>query len=488
MDKIKNMNRINFLNVGAIMRVRSMMIAVVIVFVMMLLASCGSGGLKGTYVACNDAAKQNCIAKFEFQAEEEKSFLGEVFKKNTVKIYFGVMGYSMGVAAELRYKLKGERLIIEGGIPGVDAGSIEFKYNKATDEISMNVDYAFDMLGEIASHFGKTEGQKDTIKMAAEALKNKNKEETTPRWNKSGNCETKDVLTNPPTQGENDSSPGVKKGKLIFLTHGLNDNKGECFAETVKYLKKNGNYHDYGRVSASYVKENENKSQYINQLTDEGKNVLVRLEFSEGNLSFAKQLEEMGKMLAIFDGQNADVVFVGHSMGGLASINYGVEYAGTYKDKKIKIITVSTPFNPNNYAKFAWDNKYNPNVISTLIVILQNVGDAHRDLGGVGDAFSNLRNKWNENRKDIELHTIGIIGSSNNVIDRNDRGDGIIDIYTQLGAVPDWGNISSQFTITRNDNNNAKLDFVDTSDLYHHCKSSNLPQVANRINDIINKN
>ena len=268
-----------------------------------------------------------------------------------------------------------------------------------------------------------------------------------------------------------------KKGKLIFLTHGLNDNIGACFQETVIILLGYDNYRHYGRVSASYVRKNENKSQYINQLIDEGKNVLVNLEFSEGNLSFAKQLEEMRKMVAIFHGHNAsNVVFVGHSMGGLAGINYGVEYADTYKGKKIKIITVSTPFSANNYAIFEHFRNWG------------RITGAQWDLAGFSIALPNLKSKWIEYKRNIgsiELHTIGIIGSSNNVKDRNNRGDCIIDVDTQLGA--DWGIISSQYTITRNNNNSEKIDVWDTKDPYHHCNTDNLPQVAKRIKEIVEK-
>ena len=385
----------------------------------------------GTYTAVNEIAKRLHYAKFDFAGG------------NKVKGHIGVNGTPLGVVYEFIYTLNGKTLSLsEAG----KNGSVEFIYDKVKDQIllSTGVD-------------------------SYEAV-----------WGKEGTAYEPPKPENPVIP-----LPTPKKGQLIFLTHGLNDNKGTCFQETVITLLGYDNYHHYGRVSASRVSPDENKSQYINQLTDEGQNVLVRLEFSNATMSFAMQLEEMRKMVAIFHGHNANVVFVGHSMGGLASINYGVEYADTYKNiKKIKIITVSTPFNDNNWAKVGvLKDVLKDGAIETVHKFFT---DAKWDLGGLNYALSNLKNKWNKykgNIADLELHTIGIIGSSDNVKDRENRGDGIIDIDTQLGA--DWGNISSQDTITRGDNNSAKIDIGDMGDPYHHCNTSNLLKVAERIKEIV---
>jgi len=169
-------------------------------FVLLTLVSCGTGGLEGTFIPKNDAAKQNYFAKFEFQPEEEFSFLGSVFKKNTVKIYMGVMGIAMPVAYEMRYSLKGDRLIIEGGIPGVDGGSVEFNYNKEKNEISMNVDYAFDMLGAM---FGGSSGQ-----IGSQTISNDLKEKITPKWGKVGTFDP----NNPNQENDNGGNSGNGQG------------------------------------------------------------------------------------------------------------------------------------------------------------------------------------------------------------------------------------------------------------------------------------
>ena len=145
-------------------------IAPIMVFVLVFLASCGSGGLDGTYVACNDAAKQNYFAKFEFQPEEEFNLFDKVFKKNTVKVYMGMMGIAMPMAYEYRYSLKGSKLLIEGGIPGVDGGSIELTYNKERDEISLDI---YDELGSIAQQIGDHHDQREEINAQLEHRREK---------------------------------------------------------------------------------------------------------------------------------------------------------------------------------------------------------------------------------------------------------------------------------------------------------------------------
>jgi len=160
-------------------------IAPIAVLIITLFASCGSGGLDGTYIPKNSAAKNNNFAKFVFN-DGTVSFLDKVFQKNTVKVYMGVMGIAMPMAYEYSYSLKGDKLIIEAGIPGVSAGSIEFTYNKANDEISMNMDAAFDILGGLASSIGSSTGNKVDGKEVSNALKSDFEKEVTPVWGKEG--------------------------------------------------------------------------------------------------------------------------------------------------------------------------------------------------------------------------------------------------------------------------------------------------------------
>ena len=133
-----------------------------------LFVSCGTGGLDGTYVPKNCAAKNNMIAKLVFN---EKEASGD-FKLNdnpftvsgggnTVKIYMGTMDIAMPMALEGRYSLEGNKLSIEGGIPGINGTSLEFTYNKAKDEISLLTGMFDGALDEFAPVWGK-EGTFDT--------------------------------------------------------------------------------------------------------------------------------------------------------------------------------------------------------------------------------------------------------------------------------------------------------------------------------------
>jgi uncharacterized protein YjdB len=88
-----------------------------------LFTSCG-GGLQGTYVAKNDAAKQSMFAKF-------------VFKGNKVKVIMGVPGIEMPGGYEYGFSRKGNRVKIEMKVMGTSMGSIDLEYNEDTDELRL---------------------------------------------------------------------------------------------------------------------------------------------------------------------------------------------------------------------------------------------------------------------------------------------------------------------------------------------------------------
>ena len=113
------------------------------------------------------------------------------------------MGIPMPAAEELTYSLKGDKLIIEGGIPGVNRQSIELSYDKATDQISLNMDYAFDILGGIAQQIGDHYDQLEEINAQLGHRKEKKANinanqvsqglkqlvgDVSPKWSKSGKC------------------------------------------------------------------------------------------------------------------------------------------------------------------------------------------------------------------------------------------------------------------------------------------------------------
>ncbi|GHT32008.1 hypothetical protein AGMMS49574_14750 [Bacteroidia bacterium] len=326
-----------------------------------------------------------------------------------------------------------------------------------------------------------------------------------------------------------------QKGKLIFLTHGLNSDV-TCFEKTVESLKSNKNkYYDLGYVT---MKDNVkspkiwrlddpivNVKDVINTQTNKGANVLVRIELSAGNLSFNEQFSQMDEMVKEFEGHFADVVFIGHSMGGLASIRYGMYYAENNPEKEIKIITVDTPYQPNNYARTVWGGKDEiPGLISNFSawVAKQQRGDAHRDLGGFADEngnypLSGLRNDWNQYKKNsgtAELYAISVSMYSKSEIRWSSIGDGIVDIPAQQGDfrkellnVGKWENVTLQETIFGTGISKIGIDIAtavlsgnyflllfsdlggtnDTNNLYYHSNTPKLDKVISQINDVIDR-
>ena len=305
---------------------------------------------------------------------------------------------------------------------------------------------------------------------------------------------------------------------VIFMTHGLDDS-AYCFVGTdggaIKNLKNdnpskyisfgvvtagrgdaNGQYYTGSDQAGLYMNDDVREkgielfgrdfqndpakvAQLMDYYTDQGIDVLIRTEFSAGNLSFDTQLTQFGEMVDRFGNFKDDVTFLGHSMGGLASINYGVDYAlkEENKNKQVNIITISIPYVANNWSK---DKN-----VATLGAYA-----ALRDLSSK-KAIGKIKDKWEKYKKDegtAELYAIGIVATApgnGKDSDREKRGDGIMSLSDQLGG--DWNSayISETFTITGN--GKTKIDVWDTGDSYHHMNTPRLPEVAKHINNLINK-
>ncbi|MDR0810667.1 MAG: hypothetical protein LBN23_00080 [Paludibacter sp.] len=150
-----------------------------------LLVSC-SGGMSGTYIPKNETAKTMSLTKI-------------VFKGSTVKVYMGMPSIAgmpqmdLGTAIELRYKLEGGKVIIEGGIPGINGQSIEFQYNKKEEELSLLKGMFGGGLDEYAPVWGKegsfdpnekqTETSAETKNIPAKKEGNTQSENNTNSWN-----------------------------------------------------------------------------------------------------------------------------------------------------------------------------------------------------------------------------------------------------------------------------------------------------------------
>ena len=315
------------------------------------------------------------------------------------------------------------------------------------------------------------------------------------------------------------SGKGKDKGQVIFLTHGLADSAG-CFQQTIKNLKlitsekyislgvittgrgsdssqyytgsdRPGIYYN-DEVREKMIQEygedaGKNPDKYVSRIidyyTERGYNVLIRTEFSQGNLSFEFQKIEMGVMVGKFEGHKADVTFIGHSMGGLASINYGMRYATLHPTKQVTVITVDTPYHKNTYAAAVWDN-----AIGFIGAIAgQKRGLAHRDLGGYSDALEKLKNSWNSYKgTNIELYAINVSMYSKNLEPNwSSKGDGIVSIPSQQGV--GWNRVNVQATIfgTGQGKPLSLEDAANTDHLYHHTNTPKRMEVATQINKLI---
>ena len=96
----------------------------ILLLMMTLFVSCG--GLDGTYIAKNDAAKQGMYQKF-------------IFKGGKVRVIMGAMGIQMPGGYEYGFKREGDKISIELGVPGtaMSLGGVDLHYDEKNDEISL---------------------------------------------------------------------------------------------------------------------------------------------------------------------------------------------------------------------------------------------------------------------------------------------------------------------------------------------------------------
>ena len=174
--------------------------------------------------------------------------------------------------------------------------------------------------------------------------------------------------------------------------------------------------------------------------------------------------------------------FVGHSMGGLASINYGVDYAANNSGKDVDIITISTPYEDNVWASSVW--------LATPLISKYNDFHAYRDLGGYNDfggknAMDLLAKKWEQYRKleNINLFAIGVTKAANESVDEQNRiGDGIVPTDVQLGGSYV---VNGSKEIKNMEDESWMPDVANIKNDYYHVNTPDLIEVIEIINDQI---
>ena len=267
-----------------------------------------------------------------------------------------------------------------------------------------------------------------------------------------------------------------KRGRVVFMQHGLDGIVGENpdkasdqyieFQKMVEGLKgktaKNGfEFESLGIITKrkksinnlketnTFITDKDDKNStylFFNDYRDkerakeigmsaliyektENKNILIRTEFSTGQTSFENQRNEMAKIVSMVGkiDDEIDVTFIGHSMGGIVSINYGIDYAKLNRNKDIDIITISTPYDTNFLAKMKSDTP------------------AREDLASESTRKA-LIEKWDKKTENIELCAIGVAKAG---LEDSFRaifmGDSIVNLRSQLGY--NFNNISSRYLV-----------------------------------------
>ena len=338
---------------------------------------------------------------------------------------------------------------------------------------------------------------------------------------------------------KNEQNQKSKRGRVIFLQHGLSgiaglNNSywaGEQYTEfevMVKNLKgetaKNGfKFESLGIITKrkTSIKEIKNKNTYnnsidgstylffndvkdkekadkigINNLIYEKtkeKNILIRTEFSTGQRSFAIQLEEMKDIVNMIGklSDEIDVTFIGHSMGGIASINYGIDYAKENLNKNIDIITISTPYRSNSLAQIAANLELPADIISPVVnTAFKGIGvgiftEAKEDLSSE-ERRKELIQKWKKRTRNIELCAIGVSKAG---LEHDERaielGDGVVDLESQLGG--DFPDISSKYLVVYKDYESKLSDAAATKHKANHSNTPDMLQVIDIVKDSIKK-
>lgn len=363
-----------------------------------LFASCGSGGLEGTYVPKNDAAKQ-IVAKFEFQPKKSATFFGKVFEKNTVKFYMSIGGIVMPMASECSYSIKGDKLILEEGIPGVNGRSLEFLYDSDRDLISFDMNVFFDMFGGIAEQVGSAYGNKKVnageVSAGLKQLANQNGVDITPVWGKEGMVY---IPTKNPIAESSQTEPEQDSNNKIQVS--FNQQLAERLAEYSDLVYGDGGENrereiTYGSINSrlkqdGYTNIKNYKSEIENGIGctlayQEARNELVvavrgtKWEEWKGNMDIGKDnvlhesFQKANKLLQNnisdyimeYKLENVNFVITGHSRGAavanllavdLNKNDISVPFNGW---NTVCAYTFATPNNSRNFQQKGYENIFN---------------------------------------------------------------------------------------------------------------------------------
>lgn len=245
----------------------------------------------------------------------------------------------------------------------------------------------------------------------------------------------------------------------------------------ITYREKDGTYLFFNDATdcektESYEKNNKNGVSELIEEIARTHNILIRTELSTGQESFETQLKELQEIVDILGhfSSSINVTYIGHSMGGLASINYGITYGAYNYLKNIDIITISTPYRANSFAKLKSKTK-----------ILQT--SASDDLASEYRRLE-LIEKWKGRNLNTELCAIAVTKAGLEDDERAiELGDGIVELQSQLGG--DFPDVSPQYIVVYNKNETPGPDSIALWNDAYHSNTPDMKEVIDIVNDSI---
>lgn len=207
----------------------------------------------------------------------------------------------------------------------------------------------------------------------------------------------------------------------------------------------------------------------IKVLTEAGYYVMFRTEFLNSNASQIKQENELSRFVKVTSFDSDKVILIGHSQGGLVSMGFAISNPQKVK----KLITIATPFEPNNIAKLSK---------SFLGDLLRGNEPGLHDIAGFTDVLKKTRVKWNLLKiyEQVDTHII----ACNPLPGMLKNGhDGMVSFRSQLGGAE-----GSQYEfkgLKKHIFTNSRGNYINQGLLLLHSGQTDNPRIINKIKELV---